>query len=146
MTHPSRRALSGAALFCLAGLAPAAAQSGDPAAIVRAIFTAYEKDAIPKPPYTPAVVARMKRKEIDADIILDAQDIDVKNVQVALLSRDGDKAVVDAKFDSFNRKMHVRFDLRVVDGKWMIANLRRLAGGEDVPFDLREWLRLPPLT
>lgn len=140
-----RRALTAAAALALMGRS-AQAQTGDPVAPVKAIFDAYQRDSIPKPLYTPAVANRLKRQEIEADFILDAQDIDAKNVVITQASRDGEKATIEVKFDSFNRKMNVRFDMRVVDGKWMIANVRRAPAGESGSFDMRGWLKLPPLT
>ncbi len=145
MTPDRRRLLALFAAFPFAPTQAARAQSGDPAAIVRAIFAEYAADREPKPPYSPAIAGRMRRKEMSADVLLDAQDIDVKNAVITPVSQEGEKAVIDSRFDSFGRKMHLRFDFRVVDGKWMIANVRRLAGGTD-PFDMRVWLKLPPLT
>ena len=51
-----------------------------------------------------------------------------------------DRAEVEARFLSFDQPRQVKFDFRVVDGRWMIANVRDQNG-----FDLRRTLRLPPL-
>lgn len=113
---------------------------GDPVAVVRQIMAAYTADRPPEPPYTPAVANRLRTAELGADFILDAQDVDVKNVTVTGLSAGADRAEVEARFLSFNQQRRVKFDFRVVDGRWMIANVRDQKG-----FDLRRTLRLPPL-
>lgn len=116
------------------------AVQGDPIALVREIMAAYTADKPHDPPYTPAVANRLRRAEIGADFILDAQDVDVKNVTVTGLSAAADRAEVEARFLSFDQPRQVKFDFRVVDGRWMIANVRDQKG-----FDLRRMLRLPPL-
>jgi hypothetical protein len=121
-------------------LAQAPAPQGDPVAMVRAIMAAYAADKPPAPPYSPAVANRLKTAQLDADFILDAQDVEVKNVTVTGLSAGADRAEVEARFLSFDRPRQVKFDFRVVDGRWMIANVRDQAG-----FDLRRTLKLPPL-
>lgn len=126
-----------------AGL-PAKAQSAEPAAIVRQIFEAYRADKIPNPPWSPAMSARMRRTELGADPILDAQDIDVKQYTVREISRRPDASEIEVRFVSFGRNMRSIFDFRLVDGKWVIGNYRILAG-LDRPTDLRRDLKLPPL-
>ena len=123
-----------------AAWAQSAAIQGDPVALVRAIMAAYTADKPPTPPYTPAIANRLRRAELGADFILDAQDVDVKNVTVAGLSATADRAEVEARFLSFGQSRQVKFDFRVVDGRWMIANVRDQKG-----FDLRRTLRLPAL-
>ena len=125
--------------------AAALAQSSDPSAIVRQIFETYAKDGIPRVPWSPAVAARMKRADITADPILQAQDTDVKGFAVKEVSRGTDRAVIEVNFTSFDRKMRSQFDFRLVDGKWAIANYRILAGVEFVPSDFRKSLKMPPL-
>ena len=127
-------------------ISQALAQSGDPVAMTAEIFNAYKRDQIPKVPYTPAVRARMIRMNVgmEADIILQAQDVEVKDYTVQPVSRGADRAVVDARFLSFGRAIHARFDWRVVDGKWMIADFRHIAGVENKTH-LRRELKLPPL-
>jgi hypothetical protein len=116
------------------------AAQGDPVALVREIMAAYTADKPNDPPYSPAIANRLKTAEIDADFILDAQDIDVKNVTVTGLSAAADRAEVEARFLSFGKPRQVKFDFRVVDGRWMIANVRDQKG-----FDLRRKLKLPAL-
>lgn len=122
-------------------LAQTAPVLGDPVALVRAIMAAYAADTPPDPPYTPAVANRLRTTTLEADFILDAQDVDVKNVTVTGLSAGADRAEVEARFTSFDEARQVKFDFRVVDGRWMIANVRDQKG-----FDLRRMLRLSPLT
>ncbi len=135
-------------LLCAgAGSRFAYAQAGDPVAITAQIFNDYQRDKVPSVPYTPAIRARMRTSDVgrEADIILQAQDTEVKNYTVQPVSLGPDKAVVDARFLSFDRRMHVRFDFRMVDGKWMIANFRHIAGVEHKT-DLRRELKMPPLN
>ena len=116
------------------------ATQGDPVALIRAVMADYSADKSPKPPYSPAVANRLRTAEIDADFILDAQDIDIKNVTVTGLAAANDRAEVEARFLSFGTPRQVKFDFRLVDGRWMIANVRDQKG-----FDLRRMLKLPPL-
>ena len=133
-------ALASAPLFCTSALA----QTEEPVAIVRRIFEAYRADKIPDPPWSPAVRARMRRADLGADPILDAQDTDVKQFTLREISRSGDAAAVEARFVSFGRSMHSIFDFRLVDGRWVIGNYRILSGAES-PSDLRRALKMPPL-
>lgn len=133
--------------FATAALAHSAlAQTGDPVAMVRQIFETYAKGNQPRVPYSPAVQARMRASAQEADEILSAQDIDVKGFTVREVSRGADRAIVEANFVSFDRKMRSQFDFRVVDGKWVIGNYRILAGVEFAPTDLRRSLKMPPLN
>lgn len=146
MIHFARRALLAAFIVMVAAPQAAQAQSGDPVAMVRQIFETYSKDGIPRVPWSPAIAARMRTADISADPILNAQDTDVKGFTVREVSRGADRAVVEANFTSFDRKMRSQFDFRVVDGKWLIANYRILAGVEFAPHDLRKTLKLAPLN
>jgi hypothetical protein len=146
MLYVARRALLAAFIGMMAAAQTAQAQSGDPVAMVRQIFETYSKGNQPRVPYTPAVQARLRASAQEADEILSAQDIDVKGFTVREVSRGPDRAVVEANFVSFDRKMRSQFDFRVVDGKWLIANYRILAGVEFAPHDLRKTLKLAPLN
>ena len=123
---------------------PAKAQSPEPAAIVRQIFEDYRADRIPKPPWSPAVAARLRRADLGADPILSAQDFEIKSFNVREISRAGDAAAVEVRFVNLGQSKHSVFDFRVVDGKWMIANYRFLSGNAFTS-DLRRELKLPPL-
>lgn len=116
------------------------AAQGDPVALVRELMADYAADNTQDLPYTPAITIRLRRAQLDVDCILDAQDVDVKNVTVAGVSAAADRAEVEARFLSFDRPRQVRFDFRVIDGRWMIANVRDQKG-----CDLRRMLRLPTL-
>jgi hypothetical protein len=124
--------------------ASAFAQAGEPAGIVTKIFEAYLAGKIPDPPWSPAVRARMRRADLGADPILDAQDIDVKQFTLGEFRRTGDAAAVEVRFESFGRSMHSVFDFRFVDGRWVIANYQILSGAE-TPTDLRRALKMAPL-
>jgi hypothetical protein len=116
------------------------AAQGDPVALIRAVMADYAADKSPEPPYSPAVANRLRTAQIDSDFILDAQDVEIKNVTVTGLAASGDRAEVEARFLSFGKPRQVKFDFRLVDGRWMIANVRDQKG-----FDLRRRLKLPPL-
>jgi hypothetical protein len=146
MVYFARRALLVAFIGMMAASQAAQAQSGDPVAMVRQIFETYSKDGIPRVPWSPAVAARMRTADISADPILSAQDTDVKGYTVREVSRGADRAVVEANFTSFDRKMRSQFDFRLVDGKWVIGNYRILAGVEFAPTDFRRSLKMPPLN
>lgn len=120
--------------------AQASATQGDPVAMIRAVMADYAADKSPEPPYSPAVANRLRTAQIDADFILDAQDVEIKNVTVTGLAASADRAEVEARFLSFGKPRQVKFDFRLVDGRWMIANVRDQKG-----FDLRRRLKLPPL-
>ena len=139
-----RRTLIAAIGITLVAQGAAWAQSpvaqGDPVALVRELMADYAADNTQDLPYTPAITNRLRRAQLDVDCILDAQDVDVKNVTVAGLSTVADRAEVEARFLSFDRPRQVRFDFRVIDGRWMIANVRDQKG-----CDLRRLLGLPPL-
>jgi hypothetical protein len=122
------------------GVARAQTPQGDPVAIIRTVMADYAADKIPEPPYSPAIANRLARANLESDFILDAQDVDIKNVTVTGLSAGADRAEVEARFLSFDQPRQVTFDFRVVDGRWMIANVRDQKG-----FDLRRKLKLPPL-
>lgn len=146
MTAFANRRLFVQGLLLAAFTGAAQAQADEPAAIVRRIFETYAKDGNPRIPWSPAVAARMKKANIEADPILSAQDTDVKGFTVREVSRGADRAVVEANFTSFNRKMRSQFDFRLVDGKWVIGNYRILAGVEFTPTDFRRSLKMPPLN
>lgn len=146
MIYSARVALLAALIGMMAPPQAARAQSGDPVAIARQIFETYSKGNQPRVPYTPAVQARLKASRQEADEILSAQDIDVKGFTIREVSRGPDRAVVEANFVSFDRKMRSQFDFRVVDGAWRIANYRILAGVEFAPTDLRRSLKMAPLN
>lgn len=140
-----RRALIMALMLSPLSAGTPFAQSPEPVAIVRQIFETYSKDGIPRVPWSPPVAARLKKADITADPILEAQDTDVKGFVVKEVSRGADRALIEVNFNSFDRKMRSQFDFRVVDGKWMVANYRILAGVEFAPHDLRKTLKMSPL-
>ncbi len=113
--------------------------------MVRQIFETYSKAtsrACPILPRTGAIEGERAR----ADEILSAQDIDVKGYTVREVSRGPDRAVVEANFVSFDRKMRSQFDFSCRRRQGLIANYRILAGVEFAPHDLRKTLKLAPLN
>jgi len=124
--------------------APRATTGPEPAAIVRQIFETYRADKIPKPPWSPAMAARLRRADLGADPILSAQDFDIKSFNVGQISRTSDAAAVEVRFVNLGQSKHSVFDFRIVDGKWVIANYRFLSANAPIS-DLRRELKLPPL-
>jgi hypothetical protein len=136
----TRRVLFAAFLaLCLAG--PASAQTqADPVALVRAIYAGYERDK-PAAWYDRPYSARLK-KLIDADQksahktgdaghfdwdpIINAQDWKLTDIQISLVSQTAGQAVVDASFHNLDSDQHMRFDLVLQAGKWVIDDLQSL--------------------
>lgn len=119
-------------------------QSQDPAAVVQAIFRQYQADKVPVIPWSPAVRNAMRKTRIEADPILNAQDIDVKSYSVRQIAHKQGRAEIEARFLSFGRNMVSRFDFRTINGSWVIANYRILSGTEFAS-DFRNTLKLQPL-
>ena len=130
-----------ALVLILCGTGNAAAQApADPVAYVRAIYASYERDQ-PSAWYDRAYSARL-RKLIDADQksakaagdagkfdwdpIINAQDWKLTDIKVALVSRTGDRAVVDASFHNLGSDQQMRFTLVLERGKWTIDDLQAL--------------------
>jgi hypothetical protein len=111
-----------------------------PVALIQSLMASYVGDNPTAPPYTPAVTNRLRTAELDEDFIVGGQDIDVKNVNVTEIGTGEDWAEVEARFLSFGKPRKVWFDFRVIDFRWMIANVRDQNG-----FDLRRRLKLQPL-
>lgn len=68
------------------------------------------------------------------------QDFQLTDLKVRELTRTATTAAVEARFRNFGAAKLVVTHLQVVDGRWMIVNVRILADG----FDLRWALRLGP--
>jgi hypothetical protein len=116
-----------------------AQQQADPVAYIRAIYREYSKTE-PKPwsdwPYT----VRMRKLivddakntpegevgRLDWDPIINAQAWKLSALKVVLISRDGDRATVDASFHNLNANKHMRFTLERADGKWEIDDIAAL--------------------
>lgn len=143
----SRRALLAAvpALAIVPGLSGqrAFAQGGSPQDIIAGLYRAYQQNKVPAPAYTPAVNGRMRSKRPDFDFLIDGQDWQIGKLQVRQVSAAGDAATVEAHFTNFGRPTRVRFALRRIGGRWLIANVRHLHKGSR--FDLRRHVGLRPL-
>jgi hypothetical protein len=126
-------------LVAWAGIASAQAPD-DSAAFVRAIYAGYERDK-PAAWYNRSYSARL-RKLIDADQksahkagdaghfdwdpIINAQDWKLTDIRILLVSQAAGQAVVDASFHNLDSDQHMRFDLVLQAGKWVIDDLQSL--------------------
>jgi len=136
----SVRAVFAAFVLILCGGGSAAAQTADPAAFVRVIYASYEQ---PKPAawFERSYSVRLRKMidsdrasaaqdgdagKFDWDPIINAQDWKLSAIKVSLLSRDGDRAVVDATFRNLDSNQHMRFSLVREGGKWAIDDLQSL--------------------
>jgi hypothetical protein len=130
-----------AIVLIVCGIGAASAQSAaDPAAVVRAIYAGYERDQ-PAAWYDRSYSTRLK-KLIDADQksahkngdaghfdwdpIINAQDWKLTDMRVSLVSQASGQAVVDASFHNLDSDQHMRFDLVLQAGKWVIDDLQSL--------------------
>ena len=135
-----RPALAAIVLF-VAWAGIAAAQSvADPVAVVRAIYAGYERDK-PAAWYDRNYSAGLK-KLIDADQksahkaddaghfdwdpIINAQDWKLTDIRISLVSQTAGQAVVDASFHNLDADQHMRFDLVLQAGNWVIDDLQAL--------------------
>jgi len=134
----SLRALLALVLVAWTGVAAAQSQS-DPIAFVRSVYREYEReDAKPWTdwPYT----ARMRKLiddderntpegevgKLDWDPIINAQAWKLSGLNVSLVTRSGDRAVVDATFHNLHTNQHIRFSLAREGGQWAIDDLQSL--------------------
>jgi hypothetical protein len=132
------RALPLALLLAAASAVAAAQNAADPVAFVRAIYRGYEQD---KPtvwferPYAPGlkqlVAQDQKRAEtdgprIDWDPFINGQDWKIADLAVTLVSRAGDRAVVEARFTNLGHPEDLRYTLVNASGHWLIGDLENL--------------------
>ena len=119
---------------------PAAAADDDPVAVVRELYRVHgesekTKASVLKPPLRDRFFARPlarllgeddKRREarLTYDPIYNAQDFKITGLDVALKSRQGDKAVVEARFKNFDQPTRLEYDLVRERGAWRIADIR----------------------
>lgn len=66
-----------------------------------------------------------KRQEpsIDYDPVIDGQDGDPKNIVIVPISSDATRAVVEARFDSFDEKVVVTYTFENEKGVWKIEDI-----------------------
>jgi hypothetical protein len=130
-----------ALVLILCGAGSAAAQNlADPVASVRAIYASYERDK-PSAWFERDYSARLRKlidtdresaaKEGDAgkfdwDPIINAQDWKLSAIKISLVSKAGDRAVVDAWFHNLGSDQHMRFSLVREGAKWAIDDLQAL--------------------
>jgi hypothetical protein len=135
-----RRTLLLFAAMALLAPPPAMAADDDPVAVVRELYRVHgesekTKASVFKPPHRDRFFARAlvrllaeedKRREprMQYDPIYDAQDYKIADLQIAQKSRQGEKAVVEARFKNFDKPTRVEYDLVRERGAWRIADIR----------------------
>jgi hypothetical protein len=133
-----RAALALVLLLCGAASAEAQTQA-DPVAYIRAIYAAYTRSGEPPAWYEQNYSARL-RKLVDADQkeakangdagkfdwdpFINGQDWKLSALEVLLVSRSGEGAVVDARFHSLGTEQDIRFILVRESGKWAIDDIQ----------------------
>lgn len=65
----------------------------------------------------------------DADFLVEGQDYDIKGLAVRELSRQGDKATVEAKFRNFKDPRTMVFSMVSENGKWVIDEMTSKSSG-----------------
>lgn len=65
---------------------------------------------------------------IDFDIFYDAQDFSISDLDVTLLDRKGDTAVVRVAFNNFGEPTTLDLDMAFVEGAWKIADVHYANG------------------
>ena len=119
---------------------PAAAADDDPIAVVRELYRVHgesekTKASVFKPPLRDRFFARSlarllaedgRRREsrMGFDPIYNAQDFKIADLEIAQKSRQGEKAVVEARFKNFDKPTRVEYDLVRERGAWRIADIR----------------------
>jgi hypothetical protein len=141
----ARLSLAGLSLAALApmALAQANTQPGSPYRIVFDIMKGYEAEKPPNLrnlPYTPAVKARVAKMEIDADFIVNGQDVQLTYLLINEEQIVSEKRrLVATTFKNIGEDRNVTFDFEEINGAWLIADIRHADGGT-----LRSMLNLPP--
>ena len=140
MTMTRRAALAALFVLCFAGAASAQSQA-DPVAYIRAIYHGFmtlPSDKVPAfeslslSAHLRALVdadrkeAQGEEGQLDFDPIVNGQDWKLSALKVSLVSRDGDRATVDASFHNLDADEHLRFTLVRADGKWQIDDIQSL--------------------
>jgi hypothetical protein len=128
-----------AALLILVGAAAQAQNEADPVAFVQAIYRDYQRDkptAWPDRAYSPRlqkVIDDDKKNtpagdagKIDWDPFIAGQDWKIEGLSVTLVSRNGDTAVVEARFRNLGSPVDLRYSLVRGGGRWLIDDLENL--------------------
>lgn len=132
---PRRAFIALTALLFLA--APALAADDEPVALVRAIYAVQmqaekTRQNAWEPPHRdrffsralgPRITRTIQGSGIDFDFILDGQDFDIKDLNVALVRRQGHRAAVAAQFKNFNEPKRVTYQLVRESGGWRVAEI-----------------------
>jgi hypothetical protein len=135
-----RRTLLLFAAFAILVPLPAGAAEDDPVSVVRELYRVHAesektKMSVLKPPLRERFFARSlarllaeddKRREarLTYDPIYNAQDFKIADLAVSLKSRQGAKAVVEARFKNFDKPTRLEYDLVRERGAWRIADIR----------------------
>jgi hypothetical protein len=122
-------------LFCV-GDAALAETTGDPVAVVRALYRGYEGKKPPsleKQPFSPRMrkllaadkaYAKGEVGRLDFDPIVNGQDWKIADLAVTLVSQAQDKAVIEAKFNNLGDAQDLRYDLVRGGGRWLIDEIQ----------------------
>lgn len=131
--------------------APAAAPQPDPAGAVAMVKDLYAKSAASQGPfyrenndraaldaYFEPALAHLLWKDVDDakgelgaldfDPLYNAQDADIKNLDIQPASIEGAVAKVPVNFVNFDKKEQVTFELTASSGSWKIANIHYADG------------------
>jgi hypothetical protein len=124
-------------MLCVGDVAPAQT-AGDPVAVVRGLYPAYEHGKPPmleKQPFS----ARMRKLlaadrayakgevgRLDFDPIINGQDWKIADLSVTLVSQAQDKAVVEATFNNLGEAEDLRYDLVHGGGRWLIDEIQSM--------------------
>jgi hypothetical protein len=134
------RALAIAILLSLADIAGAQAQNeGDPVAFVQAIYRDYQ-DGHPTGWPDRAYSSRLHKLveedrkntpqgdvgRLDFDPYINGQDWKLASLQVAQVSRQSDRAVVEARFQNEGTAEDLRYSLVRVGGRWLVDDVESL--------------------
>ena len=124
---------------------PAAAQAPDPAAFVEALYKPYAttnpgpgplgSEAGIRATFSPAVAdllirdqrSAKRRQEVgcmDADPFIEAQDYEIRGLQVRAEQASDTAATVRASFRNFNKPTTLRYSLVMTDKGWRIDDIR----------------------
>jgi hypothetical protein len=119
---------------------PALAAEDDPVTVVRELYRVHgeaekTKQSVLKPPLRDRFFSRSlarllaedgKRREarLTYDPIYNAQDFKISDLAVSLKSRQGEKAVVEARFKNFSQPTRLEYDMVRERGAWRVADIR----------------------
>ena len=66
---------------------------------------------------------------LDGDPLYNAQDMEIKNFNIANAKVDGGKALVSVSFDNLGKPTRIQYVLGEAHGRWRISDIRYAEGG-----------------